>query len=88
MATVTLIFINEIAPMNLFTSYNQAAKASGRTLSDLILEALRLRFSYMRLGLSEYIDFQLYREDLTFSEKAAFGGLRTQSVLEEILIDD
>lgn len=52
------------------------------------MEATRLRLSSARLGLSEYINFQLYEDDLSWVEKSAFGGQRTQQVLEEILIDD
>jgi Sugar-transfer associated ATP-grasp len=74
--------------MSIPRDYVQAAKASRRPITTLLLEALRLRLSHTRLGFSEYIDFQLYRNDLTWAEKAAFGGLRAQAVLQDILIDD
>jgi hypothetical protein len=74
--------------MRLFDHYVQAAGVSGRSLASLMTEALKLRLSHTRLGFSEYIDFQLYRDDLTFAEKSQFGGQRTQQVLEDILIDD
>jgi len=74
--------------MSILEDFTQAAGESGRSLATLVVEALKLRASPTRLGLSEYIDFKLYLDDLTFSEKASFGGLRTQGLLEEILIDD
>jgi len=74
--------------MSILKDFTQAAGESGRSLATLVVEALKLRASPTRLGLSEYIDFKLYLDDLTFSEKASFGGLRTQGLLEEILIDD
>lgn len=74
--------------MSLFADYIEAASVSKRTLFALLWEALKLRLGHSRLGLSEYIDFQLYLDDLTFLEKKAFGGIRTQSILEKILIDD
>lgn len=74
--------------MRLLNDFTQAAAASGRSLASLLREALTLRLSPTRLGLSEYLDFQLYRDDLDAAAKARFGGQRTQGVLEEILIDD
>ena len=74
--------------LSLFKDYRQAAIQSGRPLPALLLEAARLRIGRGRLGLSEYIDFQLYLNDLNQAEKSAFGGVRAQAVLEEILIDD
>ena len=49
---------------------------------------IRLRYSIGRIGISEYCDFLLYENDLSFGEKKAFCGYRAQSVLEEILVDD
>lgn len=69
-------------------SYRQAASLSNRPLWSLLVEAARLRVSGTRLGLSEYIDFRLYMNDLSWAEKSAFGGMRTQAVVEDILIDD
>lgn len=65
-----------------------AARASARSVSALLLEMVRLRFSTGRLGMSEYFDFRLYMNDLSFKEKAAFGGWRVQGILEDILVDD
>lgn len=65
-----------------------AARASGRSAIALLLEIARLRFSTGRLGMSEYFDFRLYLNDLSFKEKAAFGGWRVQTILEDILVDD
>jgi hypothetical protein len=55
---------------------------------SILIEMIRLRYSIGRIGHSEYCDFRLYENDLSFDEKKAFCGYRTQSVLEEILIDD
>lgn len=74
--------------MGLLQEYRLAARDASRPVGALLLEALKLRFSVTRLGLSEYLDFQLYRNDLSEREKRAFGGYRLQSVLEEILVDD
>lgn len=68
--------------------YRKAAAQSGRALASIVMEALRLRFTGVRLGLTEYIDFQLYESKLSFAEKKAFAGQRAQSIIEDILIDD
>ncbi|NEO89121.1 MAG: hypothetical protein F6K56_02145 [Moorea sp. SIO3G5] len=69
-------------------SFLKAANVSQRPILEIALEALRLRFSYPYLDLSEYLDFKLYLNDLTFSEKAAFCGHRMQSTLIEIVVDE
>lgn len=74
--------------MSLLNTYRQAAHVSGRSLPALLIEAARLRLGPQRLGISEYIDFQLYQNDLDWPAKTAFGGLRAQQVLEDILVDD
>ncbi|WP_291992543.1 sugar-transfer associated ATP-grasp domain-containing protein [Candidatus Accumulibacter sp. ACC003] len=74
--------------MTLIDTYKQAASLSSRSLSSLLIEAARLRVSRTKLGLSEYIDFRLYMNDLSWPEKASFGGQRTQAAIEDILVDD
>lgn len=74
--------------MGIFYSVKQAARESQRTVLGLLLEAVRLRRGVGRIGLSEYLDFRLYQNDLSFQEKAAFGGWRAQAVLEQILVDN
>jgi hypothetical protein len=74
--------------VNMLDLYCKAAHESGRSLLALLLEASRLRISPTRLGLTEYIDFRLYQPDLSWADKLTFGGIRTQRVLEDILIDD
>ncbi len=74
--------------MKLLNTYKRAASLSSRSLLSLIIEATRLRFSKTRLGYSEYIDFQLYKNDIPWATKAAFGGQRTQAAIEDMLIDD
>jgi hypothetical protein len=74
--------------MKLIEYYKQAAAASGRNVLSLIWEALRLRASAKKLGLTEYIDFQLFKQDLPWKVKLAFGGQRAQAAIEEVLIDD
>jgi hypothetical protein len=66
----------------------KGSTASGRSLLALVFEAVCLRTSAGRIGVSEYLDFRLYENDLTLAEKRAFGGWRAQAVLEEILVDD
>jgi hypothetical protein len=66
----------------------QAAKESDRSMGELLFEWLRLRLSVGRIGISEYIDYRLHLNDLTFREKLAFGGYRAESVLIDILVDD
>jgi len=74
--------------MGLIESYTRAAAISGRNIMSLIREALQLRMSAKRLGLTEYIDFQLYLSDLPWKTKLTFGGQRAQAAVEEMLIDD
>ena len=74
--------------MSLINAYREAAIESKRPLAGLLLEAARLRFGAKRLGFSEYIDFQLHRQDIGWASKSSFGGQRAQAVLEDILIDD
>lgn len=71
-----------------FSDFSEASKQSGRTLGALLLELLKLRFGRGRIGAAEYFDFRLYMNDLTLDQKRAFGGYRTEAILEEILIDD
>jgi hypothetical protein len=74
--------------MSLWDSYARAAATSHRSVTSLLREATRLRVSHLRLGYSEYIDFRLFEGDLRWSDKQAFGGMRAQAILEELLIDD
>jgi hypothetical protein len=74
--------------MDLLNTYKSAALKSNRSILTLLLEAVRLRLSPKRLGLTEYIDFRLYEKDLTWTEKLNFGGQRAQAEAEELLIDD
>lgn len=73
---------------SLANSLQRASIASRRSMMSILIEMIRLRYSIGRIGHSEYCDFRLYENDLSFDEKKAFCGYRTQSVLEEILIDD
>lgn len=66
----------------------QAAHSSGRSVAALLLEALLLRFSEGRVGLSEYLDYRLHRPALSWAQKLQFGGWRLQKVLEELLVDE
>jgi hypothetical protein len=72
----------------LISDFSAASKQSGRSVSSLFLELIKLRFGVGRLGASEYLDFRLHMNDLTFEQKCAFGGYRAEVILEEILIDD
>lgn len=72
----------------LVSGLRAAARASGRSLASIVQESLALRLSPARLGVSEYLDFRLYEQDLTAAQKRAFGGYRAQAVLEDLLIDD
>ncbi len=74
--------------LGLLGKLTEASRVSGRALLALVFEAARLRTSVGRIGVSEYLDFRLYENDLTLAEKRAFGGWRAQEVLEEILVDD
>lgn len=65
-----------------------ASKKHERSILEILIEILRLRYSIGRLGISEYFDFRLYEKDLSLEEKKAFCGYRGQAILEEILIDD
>ncbi len=66
----------------------RAAQISGRPALALLREAVQLRRGIGRLGLSEYIGFRLFLDDLSFAQKACFGGWRADAALEEILVDD
>jgi hypothetical protein len=74
--------------MRLWDSYVRAGAAVKRSVASLLSEATRLRLSQLRLGYSEYIDFRLYESDVPREDKQAFGGVRAQAILEELLIDD
>lgn len=73
--------------MEIINSIKQAARESNRSVLSLLLEAWQLRRGVGRLGFSEYLDFRLYQNDLSFEAKSEFGGWRAQAVLEEILVD-
>lgn len=73
---------------SLILDFSEASKQSGRSLISLFAELIRLRLGVGRLGASEYLDFRLYMNNLTFNQKSAFGGYRAEAILEEILIDD
>ncbi len=72
--------------MTLRESYARTAATSHRPVGSLPREATRLRLSHLRLGFSEYIDFRLFDGDLGWTDKKAFGGVRAQAILEELLI--
>ncbi len=74
--------------VELMSSFKKAARLSRRSIPELLVESLRLRLSGRQLGLAEYFEFRLFHNDLTFAEKAQFGGYRTQAMLEELLVDD
>jgi len=69
-------------------NFINASRESRRSILSLIYEATALRFFRRRIGFSEYFDYNLYLNDLNFKEKTAFGGWRSQQILEEILVDD
>ncbi len=72
----------------MLNNFLKASKESARNPLALILEALRLKLSLNQLQMSEYIDFKLYLNDISYLEKKQFGGKVIQKVLEEILIDE
>ena len=72
----------------LLFSFREAARLSKRSISEIVIESLRLRFSAWHLGLSEYFEFRLFRGDLSLAEKLQFGGYKLQAALEELLVDD
>ena len=72
----------------LISDFSVASNQSGRSFGSLLIELFRLRFGVGRLGASEYLDFRLHMNNLTLDQKMAFGGYRTEHILEEILIDD
>ena len=72
----------------LMSDFSAASKQSGRSVGSLFLELIKLRFATGRLGASEYLDFRLHMNELTFDQKRAFGGYRAETILEDILIDD
>jgi len=72
----------------LLRTLSQAAKESDRPIAALLFEWFRLRFSIGRIGISEYLDYRLHLNDITFQDKRAFGGFRAESVLTDILVDD
>lgn len=61
---------------------------ANRSVLELLAEATRLRASPRRLGLTEYIDFQLFRGDVPWELKREFGGVRAQIAAQEMLVDD
>ena len=74
--------------VELMSSFKKAARLSRRSIPELLVESLRLRLSGRQLGLAEYFEFRLFQNDLTFTEKAQFGGYKSQAMLEELLVDD
>lgn len=73
---------------DLISQFSKASEQSNRTISSILIELIKLRFGVGRIGASEYFDFRLHMNDLTFEQKCAFGGYRAEAILEEILIDD
>ncbi len=73
--------------MEIIDAMMRAAHESKRSVLSLLIEAARLRRGVGRLGFSEYLDFRLYQDDLSFEAKSEFGGWRAQAILEEILVD-
>ncbi|MGZ8215746.1 sugar-transfer associated ATP-grasp domain-containing protein [Methylomagnum sp.] len=78
--------------MNRISSLKQtlslAIQHSGRSPTALLMEMLKLRYSIGHIGISEYFDFSLYKNDLSLEDKKGFCGYRTQGILEDILIDE
>jgi len=74
--------------ITLANSLQMASSASRRSMLSILIEMIRLRYSIGRIGISEYCDFRLYENDLSFDEKKTFCGYRTLAVLKEILVDD
>ncbi len=74
--------------ISMVSDFAEASKQSDRPISSLLLELIRLRYGLGRIGASEYLDFRLHMNDLTFEQKRAFGGYRAEAILEETLIDD
>jgi len=73
---------------SLVKEFRLASRESNRSILELVVEAIRLRFSVGRLGVSEYLDFRLFLKDLSLEEKQAFAGWRCEADLQEILVDD
>lgn len=53
--------------------FRAAAAIARRPVHSLVREALGLRLGGLRLGVSEYLDFRLYENDLSQAQKRAFG---------------
>ncbi len=71
-----------------FTNLQTARKITGRSYLDLILEIIKLRLSTGKIGISEYFDYRLFDDDISFEKKLEFCGYRGQAILEDILVDD
>ena len=54
----------------------------------LLVEALALRLSPSHLGFSEYLNFKLYRDDLSSKAKRQFVGGLSSSALKDIVSDE
>lgn len=74
--------------MNVLQQFRSAARDVKRPLTGVLVEALRLRLGRNQLGVTEYLDYGLHRTDLSFEQKSRFCGVRLQSALEELLVDD
>ncbi|MGL1832969.1 sugar-transfer associated ATP-grasp domain-containing protein [Rhodocyclaceae bacterium SMB388] len=75
-----------------FNRLNHDARRASRLTSRSILaigyEMLRLRLDIGRLGTSEYMDFRLFDDALSYDEKRCFLGRRGQEVFNELMCDE
>lgn len=73
---------------HLYFRAKQAKCWYGKSLSSQLLEILWLRWSFSRLGASEYYDFGLYDDQrYSFEEKRAFLGWRGRRTMDRTFND-
>ena len=61
---------------SLFKSAVRVKKETGKSITSQFIEALRLRFSRTALSPSEYYEYHLYQNGITFDEKRDYLGWR------------
>jgi hypothetical protein len=65
----------------------EAKRSTGKAIMRQLVEIIRLRFSYARLGATEYYLLQVYRYP-TFTQQRAFVGWRMGDRLQRALTSD
>lgn len=73
---------------NILRDLGKARQSTGRATASMLFEWAQLRGGIGKIGLTEYLDYQVYRPELSRAEKSRFASYRVQNALEQLLVDD